>query len=251
MVRVPADPTREPPGAAAFCIDRWEMSLVEPKSGRRVSPYYHPSRALALRDQREWEHQRGRVGPWSARQLALPELPAWQADADFNIRAESKPGVTPNAYLDLESARRACSTAGKRLCGHAEWVRACQSERRTRHPYGERYRAGTCKLNAPQHPAPLLHGAAGLGHRDPRLNLVEHRGRPLLEPTGSHPQCKSDWGEDAVFDMVGGLDEWIDDDSGVFVGGFFARDTVHGCQARVTVHTPDYYDYSLGARCCK
>lgn len=237
--------------ASAFCIDRWEISLFEQAGERRVSPYYHPSRFLALRDQREWENLRGRVGPWSARQIQLPELPAWQAQADFDIRAESHPGVVPNAYLDLASARRACENAGKRLCRHGEWLKACRSESNTRHPYGDSLVVGACDLNAPQHPAPLLHGGLGLGHRDPRLNLVEYRGERLLSLTGSHPACRSAWDDDAVMDMVGGLDEWIDDDSGVFLGGFYARDTPHGCQARVTVHRADYYDYSLGARCCE
>ncbi|MGE0323613.1 MAG: hypothetical protein AB7K71_27035 [Polyangiaceae bacterium] len=235
----------------AYCIDRWELSLFEQGSTRRVSPYYHPSRFLALRDQREWENRRGQIGPWSARQVPLPELPAWETQSDFDIRAESKPGVVPNAYLDLASARRACANAGKRLCRHGEWLKACRSELNTRHPYGERLVPGACNLNAPQAPAPLLHGAAGLGHRDPRLNEVEYRGERLLSLTGSHPECRSAWGDDAVMDMVGGLDEWIDDDSGVFLGGFYARDTPHGCQARITVHRADYYDYSLGARCCE
>jgi hypothetical protein len=60
-----------------FCIDRYEATLVEPKSGRAVSPYYNPSRKLALRDHRDWTRRAERVGPLSARKLPLPELPAW------------------------------------------------------------------------------------------------------------------------------------------------------------------------------
>jgi hypothetical protein len=77
------------------------------------------------------------------------------------------------------------------------------------------------------------------------------RGRPLLAATGATAGCRSEWGDDAALDMVGNLDEWVDDPSGVFVGGFYARETLHGCDMRVGIHSPDYYDYSVGGRCCR
>ena len=102
------------------------------------------------------------------------------------------------------------------------------------------------------HPAYILHGNSSIGHTDPRLNLVVERGvDPLLRLTGATPSCASRWNDDdSLFDMVGNLDEWIDDESGRFVGGFYARMTTMGCEARITSHSPSYYDYSLGTRCC-
>jgi formylglycine-generating enzyme required for sulfatase activity len=52
-------------------------------------------------------------------------------------------------------------------------------------------------------------------------------------------------------DMVGNLDEWVDDEEGTFRGGFYARASTKGCEAQVTSHSPDYFDYSTGARCCQ
>jgi formylglycine-generating enzyme len=72
----------------------------------------------------------------------------------------------------------------------------------------------------------------------------------LLHSTGSDPECVSRWGADGVWAMVGNLDEWIDDKRGAFLGGFYARNTEAGCAARIDVHPPNYYDYSLGVRCC-
>ena len=69
--------------------------------------------------------------------------------------------------------------------------------------------------------------------------------------TGETPDCKSEWGSDAIFDMVGNLDEWVDEPKGRFSGGFFSRSTREGCDASVTAHPRAYYDYSLGVRCCK
>jgi hypothetical protein len=54
-----------------------------------------------------------------------------------------------------------------------------------------------------------------------------------------------------IFDMVGNLDEWIADETGVFVGGFYSRATDKGCDARISNHSPNYYDYSVGTRCCR
>jgi formylglycine-generating enzyme len=237
--------------AGRFCVDRWEASLVEPKSGRFFSPYYHPDREIAARDHRYWEKIKLTLGDHASRQAPLPELPSWQLDDSSDFEARSVPDRTPNAYLDYMSAQHACRSAAKRLCTRNEWLMACRSQRATRHPYGEWLEPGSCNVSSAVHPATILHGKDGGGHgTDPRLNLVEFLDVPLLRTTGSLPGCKSAWEDDAVYDMVGNLDEWIDDDSGVFVGGFYARITPWGCDERVTIHAPDYYDYSLGTRCC-
>jgi formylglycine-generating enzyme required for sulfatase activity len=236
--------------AGRFCIDRYEASLSD-RRGRRLSPYHHSSPTLALRDHRRWEERARRVGPWSARQIPLPELPAWQREGEPEIVARSERGRIPSAYLDLESARRACAAADKRLCTRDEWVTACRGEKRTRHPYGEKFEAGRCNLGR-LHPAAGLHGKGELGELDPRLNLVKDEDqRPLLLATGAASGCTSTWAGETIHDMVGNLDEWIDDPTGVFVGAFYARDVVHGCDARVEIHSPDYYDYTLGTRCCR
>lgn len=237
---------------ARFCVDRFETSLVDHASGRPLSPYYHPDPALAKRDRREWEARAPSSGPLAARALPLPELPSWQLEPEVRPRAVSEPGRVPSAYLDLEAARAACQTAGKRLCKKREWLMACRSERATRHPYGEELDRARCNLYAPMHPGIVLHGKheLGGGGRDPRMNLVELDGRPLLRPTGTLLGCASPWEDDAAWDMEGNLDEWIDDAAGTFVGGFYARDTHWGCDSKIEIHSSDYYDYSLGARCC-
>jgi formylglycine-generating enzyme len=251
----PRHPARRCPSemvdvAGRFCIDRYEATLVASHSGRSLSPFYHPSRKLALRDFGDWSRRALRVGPPAAREIALPALPAWQREQELAISARSMPGRIPNAYLDLDSARRACEGAGKRLCKRDEWVTACRGERATRHPYGERFEPGRCNVGR-LHPAPRLHGKHWQGLLDPRLNLVRDAGRPLLGETGAQTRCASPWGGDRIFDMVGNLDEWIDDPKGVFLGGFYARDTAFGCDDRIEIHSADYYDYSLGARCCR
>jgi hypothetical protein len=110
--------------------------------------------------------------------------------------------------------------------------------------------ANQCNVFQPAHPAGKLHADFSINHLDPRLNQVKYQGQPLLKRTGSVKTCASRWGDDAIYDMVGNLDEWIDDPNGAFLGGFYSRSTKEGCDASVSAHPPNYFDYSIGVRCC-
>jgi formylglycine-generating enzyme required for sulfatase activity len=146
---------------------------------------------------------------------------------------------------------RACANAGKRLCKPAEWQMACRGAQGRKFPYGSEYTPGVCNVLRESHPAQLLHLNASINHTDPRLNLVEDADGRLLRPTGGSPQCRSEWGSDGAYDMVGNLDEWVEEPSGEFMGGFYSRGTKEGCDAAITAHPTSYYDYSLGVRCCR
>ena len=250
--RVPRSCPKEMVRVRSYCIDRFEMSTVDHRSGRALSPVYPPHPRLLESAWTAWSVERKRVGMRDARALPLPVVPEFQTlTADYQPRAVSRAGVVPQAYLPGWLAKQACENAGKRLCSEEEWVGACRGAEQRKFPYGSRFEDGRCNVYRHLHPALLLHGASFYGHLDPRLNLVVEPNRdPLLRLTGATAGCRSSWGDDAIYDMVGNLDEWVDDPSGVFVGGFYARSTREGCEARVGVHPPVYYDYSTGARCC-
>jgi sulfatase modifying factor 1 len=234
-----------------FCIDKWEASLIDKATRLPLSPYYPPDRRLAAQLAETWEKQRLEIGSDHARQIPLPPLPDWQRSRDVEPVAQSRAGVLPNGYLSGVMAERACNNAQKRLCRYEEWVTACEGDAKRRFPYGTEYRQGACNIFRAIHPALELHGNAALGHLDPRLNLVrEESGDPLLRRTGATPACRSDWGAEAAWDMNGNLDEWVDDEKGRFVGGFFSRSKRDGCESSVTAHPKTYLDYSTGARCC-
>jgi formylglycine-generating enzyme len=233
-----------------FCIDRFEGALVDTKAGRRLSPFYHPTRAQTRTALELWERMRFTMGESEYQILPIPAPPSFQLNETFSVKATSARGVTPSGYLSGLLAGEACKNAGKRLCREDEWVTACRGERGSLFPYGNEYVAGKCNVKNGRHPARILHGHAGKGHLDPRLNEFPYQGQALLHATGQNPECVSRWGDDGVWDMVGNLDEWIDEPSGAFLGGFYARNTEAGCSARISVHPPSYYDYSLGVRCC-
>lgn len=237
--------------AGRFCIDRYEARLVDVERGRRVSPYYHPTLGRTKAAYEAWQRLRFTMGDSEYQRLPIPVPPAFQLTTPFQVKAVSEPGVVPNGYLSGLIAEQACKNAGKRLCREDEWVMACRGEANRQFPYGNTYEQGRCNVKQGVHPAAILHGSASLGHLDPRLNHFTHGSRPLLHPTGNNPDCASKWGNDAVYDMVGNLDEWIDDRRGAFLGGFYSRNTKDGCLSKITAHPMEYYDYSLGVRCCK
>jgi hypothetical protein len=262
--RAPEARADEPPPRAArrcpsemvsvrqFCIDRWESSLVDATSGEPLSPYYPPAKGDLEAAYEYWSFERHALGDEPAHEMPLPEPPLWQKTHAFTPRAVSRPGVVPQGYLSYYTAKRACTNAGKRLCSEKEWVTACGGEHGLKYPYGDHYRVFACNVFRPYHPGFVLHQNSSIGHRDPRLNLVvEDNEDPLLRLTGATPSCRSHWGADAVEDMVGNVDEWVEGEKQpVFVGGFYSRSTTKGCEARVDSHAAAYFDYSLGTRCC-
>jgi hypothetical protein len=246
MVSIPAKGSLK-----AFCIDAYEASLVDKETQAPLSPYYPPHRPLATKLAERWEQERKEVGDAKAREMPLPPLPGFQRARDVTFMAVSRPGVVPSGYLSGHDAELACKNAGKRLCKHEEWVLACQGRQQRQFPYGDEYKRGECNICRWQHPAAVLHEDASKGHLDPRLNLVKEGKDPLLRPTGATRTCRSDWGEDqGLYDMNGNLDEWVDDEKGKFVGGFYARNRKDGCKAAITAHPKGYFDYSTGVRCC-
>jgi hypothetical protein len=237
--------------AGRFCIDRFEASLVEVNSGQALSPYYPPTFYHTRSVYKTWQHERDNMGPPEYRILPIPEPPAFQLRGAFEPKVSVEQGTAPSGYVSGVVAERACAHAGKRLCTEEEWVTACRGELDRKFPYGDEYEQGRCNVFNGKHPAAILHGSASKGHLDPRLNQFAYQGRPLLHATGSNPECASRWGDDAVYDMVGNLDEWIADEEGVFLGGFYARNTKEGCLSRISAHPRAYFDYSLGVRCCR
>jgi formylglycine-generating enzyme len=234
-----------------FCIDRYESVLVDTEEARDVSPYYHPTFFHTKSAYTTWNRLRAEMGTPEVQLIPLPEPPSFQLQGKFEVRSVVRRGVMPNGYVSGNLAERACRNAHKRLCNEEEWVIACRGEADRQFPYGDTYEPRKCNVFNGVHPALILHGDASSGHLDPRLNHFEHKGASLLHTTGANPECASRWGEDAVYDMVGNLDEWVDDDEGVFLGGFYARNTREGCLSRVSAHPRGYFDYSLGIRCCQ
>lgn len=234
-----------------FCVDRFEAMLVDGATGQALSPDYPSTPNLLELTLADWSTGLRRIGDVHARAFPLPLLAPWQRGRAIAALARSRSGVRPSGYVTGLVAESACAAAGKRLCSVEEFVTACRGEDDTLYPYGDTFEEGACNVYRPAHPAALLHGNASIGHLDPRLNRVRSAREPLLRETGGSPRCRSRWGSDAVYDLVGNLDEWVSEPGGAFAGGFYSRSTRAGCEALVTAHPRGYLDYSTGVRCCQ
>jgi len=232
----------------SFCIDRWEIRTVDSATGEPLSPFYPPNAKLTASVRDTWLCEQSMLGVPAARAFPLPELSRFQREHPFEPRAVSEPEALPQAYLSYNLAKRACENAHKRLCTKDEWLSACRGQKGTQFPYGDTFRAGRCNVHRAIHPGHVLHASSSLGLLDPRLNLVEEGDDPLLRATGTTPDCASEWSGEKIYDMVGNLDEWVEDK--MFLGGFYARSTTKGCDAQVSSHAESYFDYSTGTRCC-
>lgn len=235
----------------ALCVDRFEGTLADDTTGQYLSPDYPPTPNLLGVALGEWATKRERQGDLFAKSLPLPSISAWQRSTPVSVVARTQRSVRPSGFVTGNTAKAACEAAGKRLCKPEEWRKACRGEQDRMFPYGDAYEDLVCNVNNAVHAGALLHDNASVGHMDPRLDRVETSSGPLLRLTGTTRRCASRWGDDAIYDMVGNLDEWVDEKSGAFAGGFFSRGTTAGCESLITAHPMNYFDYSTGIRCCK
>jgi formylglycine-generating enzyme len=197
----------------SVCVDRWEASLVSVRTNRAVSPYENPG--------------------------ATP------------VRAVSRAGAVPQAYISKTQAEAACHASHKRLCREAEWMKACQGRTPTKFPYGDERRERYCNDHgvgplATYYPNTQAAYSSSEAMNDARLNRAPN----TVARTGSHRRCKNSYG---IFDMVGNVHEWIDDPAGTFRGGYYldTHQNGDGCSYRTDAHDVSYHDYSTGFRCCK
>ncbi len=203
-----------PPGMArveAFCVDRFEASLVDAATGEPVSPFHNPGLAAT--------------------------------------RAASIEGAVPQAYLDQLQAGDACANAGKRLCTDAEWLRACRGPDDFVYPYGAKLEPGVCNDHRDVHPAIEYFGTSDAWIWSELGNACLDQLPDSLDPAGANPGCVTaeglfdlmgnlhEWTADPAGTFRGGY--FVD----TVLNG-------PGCLYATTAHDVTHWDYSTGFRCC-
>lgn len=171
---------------------------------------------------------------------------SWNRSFDrFQNRNTWETDTTPVIYVDWCDAQAFCQWAGKRLCGKTQWLDVCSSPRAHEYPYGATYAANAC-------------------------NGDNNRGKAVA--VGSLSTCTgTEAPYNAVFDMSGNVEEWIDacqngssgdgssDQCAVIGGGWYDGEEWLKCDSsypfprrRAVDSDPDETDYSneVGFRCC-
>lgn len=157
----------------------------------------------------------------------------------------NREGEKPTVFVTWYQAKKACESAGKRLCARTEWTLACEGPKRTPYPYGFERFPSPCNVSRP------VDEADPKKLQNPATRKAEIDRLWQADPIGSHPNCVSPFG---AFDMVGNVDEWTDnrDEAGVVStlnGGYWGpvRNT---CRLTTKTHGPDFQFYQIGFRCC-
>ncbi|MFK7990664.1 MAG: SUMF1/EgtB/PvdO family nonheme iron enzyme, partial [Sandaracinaceae bacterium] len=199
----------------AFCIDRFEASLV------LVDGAGTP------------------IGSWSP----------FHNPGTNRVAAVSLRNAVPQGYINGRQAADACETAGKRLCSNNEWLSACQGAAGRTYPYGNTRRPGVCNDARATHPAVERFGTSADWIWSELDDACINQIPDSVALTGAHPECTTPEG---VLDLMGNLHEWTSDTSGTFRGGFYADTRINGegCLYRTTAHSTGHHDYSTGFRCC-
>lgn len=168
----------------------------------------------------------------------------------------NKEGQVPQDWMTWYDAKKAVESVGKRLCTHKEWSLAAEGPDMHPLPYGDGFhRDGTiCNFD-----------------NDPNLNVAMQSKKPddeaskklraLLVPSGSKPNCASDFG---VYDMAGNIDEWVVNESsndlcenkssGNCRSGLMGGHIWHvrnASRPMTTAHGAGFGWYETGARACK
>jgi formylglycine-generating enzyme required for sulfatase activity len=172
--------------------------------------------------------------------------------------AASRAGVLPwvQGGLPLETARAACAAADKRLCRLDEWFGACTGARGTVYSYGDTYDPAICNgidafcrcadpacASVPECPYAHCYSRPAADGSGGPCGAVFH-----IAPTGSFPDCRSEFG---AFDVNGNVWELADSDDGQrhFRGGAYNcgdSEALHRCD-----HDGTWGPSAQGFRCCR
>jgi hypothetical protein len=163
----------------------------------------------------------------------------------------NKKGTRPRVMIDFPQAQQLCADQGKRICTETEWTTACEGPSYKPYPYGYNRDPKICNGDQ-QYGFPDLKKAFS---KDPKIYAPELARLYVGVPSGSQPQCVSDYG---VYDMPGNADELASSETfdkrsefdSVTTGGPWLEGVRNQCRPKIYTHNEGFAYYYLSFRCC-
>jgi len=165
----------------------------------------------------------------------------------------NKKGERPITMNDFPHAQRLCAAQGKRVCTESEWTMACEGPTYKPYPYGYVRDPKKCNGDRP-YIAPDVKKTVSKNKDEARAEVAR-----LWQgvPSGSQPECVSDYG---VWDMPGNVDELASSEQiggkhdkfdNVTTGGPWLSGVRNQCRPKIYDHNEGFAYYYLSFRCCE
>ncbi len=159
-------------------------------------------------------------------------------------------GQNPFAGKTALEGEQWCGEHGKRLCTLQEWSDACEGTYET-------FPKIIPKAGVVEAPGQCNNDKWWILPDEKKMQMdgPESTTRELArlwqgEPSGLRPGCVSKIG---VHDLIGNVEEWVvspDDKYGYALMGHYWSTAAKSCTDRVSVHSPNWFYFATGFRCC-
>jgi formylglycine-generating enzyme len=185
----------------------------------------------------------------------------------------NKKGTNPEVMNDFPAAQKKCAALGKRVCTETEWTMACEGPEYKPYPYGYKRDPKKCNGDRPyKFPSKEPDGLLSTHSKNEKKAAAEIARLWDGVPSGSQPECVSDYG---VFDMPGNADELAasegkksqyssmkmpdgstetlraaDKFDNVTTGGPWVEGVRNQCRPKIYTHNEGFSYYYLSFRCC-
>jgi formylglycine-generating enzyme len=173
----------------------------------------------------------------------------------------NKEGQVPQDWMTWYDAKKAVASVGKRLCTAREWTLAAEGPDMHPIPYGDGFHRNSQTCNIDRHFGDFPGVKIDVFQSRSPNDEMSQRLRAFLVPSGSKPDCVSDYG---VHDMAGNVDEWVENVGGItscpkgrcsgWISGLKGGHIWHVRQASrpmTDAHGPTFGWYETGTRACK
>jgi sulfatase modifying factor 1 len=186
----------------------------------------------------------------------------------------NKKGQLPEVMHDFPAAQKLCAKLGRRLCTESEWTMACEGPDYKPFPYGYVRDPNKCRGDrAYRDPRKTKDGLLLTHTKDKAKAKAEIARLYDAVPSGSQPECVSDYG---VYDMPGNADELAASEGregvtystmtmpdghaegirskdlydNVTTGGPWVAGVRNQCRPKIYTHNEGFSYYYLAFRCC-